>query len=245
MPLSLLQLPSADRRDYQQRLAREQAAAKKAASRSAGPLGFRPAPVDHYKLLGVERSAATEDVSPVGVSIHWSWGICRLVLALVCVFACAAAHAPCKQAAQLALCCHGSSFPAPSFARCRARPHLSAPLARPLGAGAPRIQEAGPAAAPRQGRHLVPRRDALLRPRHPHLCGCGGAGAAVRTCHLAVQAAGCAGRAGCVLVLAGQSPALPSGGSRIRSLVRKCGAPVLQKPFLALPISNQHNAGTA
>ncbi|KAL4440410.1 hypothetical protein ABPG75_003411 [Micractinium tetrahymenae] len=55
-------LPAADKKDYQQRLANEQAAAKKAASRSAGLLGSRPPPIDHYKLLGLERSAAAEDV---------------------------------------------------------------------------------------------------------------------------------------------------------------------------------------
>jgi hypothetical protein len=56
---SAAQVAAADKRDYQQRLASERAAAQRAAAR--GGLA-RPPPVDHYKLLGLERSAAADDV---------------------------------------------------------------------------------------------------------------------------------------------------------------------------------------
>lgn len=63
LPGLALQISSPDKRSYQQRLAKEQAAAKRGASRSGGLLGpSRPPPVDHYKMLGLERSSAAEEV---------------------------------------------------------------------------------------------------------------------------------------------------------------------------------------
>ena len=56
-----LQLPSADKRDYQQRLKGEKAAESRAISR-ASVFNGGSAPVDHYKLLGLERGAAAEEV---------------------------------------------------------------------------------------------------------------------------------------------------------------------------------------
>ena len=60
-----LQVSSSDRRGYQQRLQSERTAAKRAASRSGG-LGGQQAPLDHYKLLGLERTTTAEEVGSGG-----------------------------------------------------------------------------------------------------------------------------------------------------------------------------------
>jgi hypothetical protein len=58
------QVSSADKRDYQARLTAEKAAARRAASRGASLLSaYDTAPLDHYRLLGVERAASSDDVS--------------------------------------------------------------------------------------------------------------------------------------------------------------------------------------
>ncbi|KAI7843595.1 hypothetical protein COHA_002837 [Chlorella ohadii] len=53
-------IPAADRKEYQSRMASEQAAAKRASSRRG--LGGSQAALDHYKLLGLERSVTSDEV---------------------------------------------------------------------------------------------------------------------------------------------------------------------------------------
>ncbi|PSC71960.1 isogeny subfamily C member 7 isoform A [Micractinium conductrix] len=77
-------LPSADKRDYQQRLKGEKAAESRAISR-ASVFNGGSAPVDHYKLLGLERGAAAEEVrkayKKLALQLHpdKSTSVCRVV----------------------------------------------------------------------------------------------------------------------------------------------------------------------
>ena len=65
-----VQVPAADLREYRQRLASERAAERAAASRGGG-LGLPQPAVDHYQLLGLERSATVEEVRRQGGGGVW------------------------------------------------------------------------------------------------------------------------------------------------------------------------------
>ena len=65
-----LQLSSADRKEYQSRQASEQASAKRAGSRRG--LGSSQAALDHYKLLGLERTVTGDEVRCVWWSATYS-----------------------------------------------------------------------------------------------------------------------------------------------------------------------------